>query len=82
MLVGMTFNQLWTKPYYGVSHLKQPSRRYQFTVNEYKIGSAYGYMLDFDSDRAFTAAKEVWAVNAASARGTLEAWARELDLIR
>jgi hypothetical protein len=73
------FNRLWTRPYYGVSHLKQPSRRYQFTVNEYKDGSAYGYMLDLESGRAF---KEVWAVNAASARGTLEAWARELDLMR
>jgi hypothetical protein len=75
------FNLLWTRPYYGISHLKLPGRRYQFTVHEARDGTAYGYMLDFESGKAFTPAREAYAINVAVAKKSLEGWARDLGLL-
>jgi hypothetical protein len=68
----------WTKPYYGISHLKHPNRRYQFTVHENPDGTAYGYMLDRNSGRAYTPTREIHAINVGLAKKELEAWAKVL----
>ena len=75
---NLMFSGLWTRPYYGISHLKHPSRRYQFTVQENPNGTAYGYMLDRESGKAFTPTKEIYAINVGQARKQLEAWAETL----
>lgn len=76
--MNLPFISRWTRPYYGVSHLKQPSRRYQFTVHEYADGTAYGYVLDRESGKAFTATREIHAVSVEVAKKELEAWAKQL----
>jgi hypothetical protein len=74
----LMLSTLWTKPYYGISHLKQPNRKYQFTVHENPDGTAYGYMLDRKSGRAYTPTREIHAINVGLAKKELEAWAKVL----
>jgi hypothetical protein len=76
--MSLPFISRWTRPCYGVSHLKQPSRRYHFTILENTDGSAYGYMVDRESDKAFTATRECYAVSVEVAKKQLEAWAKQL----
>ena len=74
----LMFSTLWTKPYYGISHLKHPNRKYRFTVHEYPDGTAYGYMLDRESGRAYTPTREIRTINVGLAKKELEAWAKTL----
>lgn len=74
----LMFSTLWTKPYYGISHLKHPNRRYRFTVHEYPDGTAYGCMFDRESGRAYTPTREIRTINVGLAKKELEAWAKTL----
>jgi hypothetical protein len=71
----MNLFQRWTRPYYGISHLACRNRRYQFTIHETAGGTAYGYMLDCESGKAFTVVKEIYAISVRAARKELESWA-------
>ena len=71
----------WTRPYYGISHLACRSRRYQFTIHETAGGTAYGYMLDRESGKAFTSVREIYSISVGEARKQLESWAKDLGLL-
>lgn len=77
----MNLSLRWTRPYYGISHLACCSRRYQFTIHETAGGTAYGYMLDRESSKVFTPAKEIYAISIRAVRKELESWAKDLGLL-
>lgn len=71
----------WSIPFFGVSHLSLPTRRFQITVVAYSADSVMAYVLDKQSLNPLTAVAKGQFTSVAAARTWCERQAASRQLL-